>query len=46
MRLHDPNLVPLWTRRIEGDVVKDEKSEYFKMMRVQWWVPLKKIKFG
>jgi hypothetical protein len=26
----------------KGDVVKDEDNEYFRMVRVQWWVPLKK----
>jgi hypothetical protein len=29
--------------RIKGDVVKDEENEYFKMVTIQWWVPLKKI---
>jgi hypothetical protein len=24
--------------RAEGDVIKDENSEYFKMVKVQWWV--------
>jgi hypothetical protein len=28
--------------KVEGDVVKDEKNEYFKMVKVQWWVPVKK----
>jgi hypothetical protein len=28
--------------RTEGDVIKDEKNKYFKMVRVQWWVPMKK----
>jgi hypothetical protein len=28
--------------RAKGDVIKDEDSEYFKMVRVQWWVPMKK----
>jgi hypothetical protein len=28
--------------RTKGDVVKDKKNEYFKMVRVQWWVPMKK----
>jgi hypothetical protein len=27
---------------VEGDVIKDEDNEYFKMVRVQWWVPMKK----
>jgi hypothetical protein len=42
VRLHNPDLVLLWMGRIEGDVVKDKESEYFKMVRVQWWVPMKK----
>jgi len=28
--------------KAEGDVVKEEESEYFKMVRVQWWVHMKK----
>ncbi len=40
MGLHNLNLVPLWMGRVEGGVVKE--SEYFKMVRVQWWVPMKK----
>jgi hypothetical protein len=28
--------------RVEGDVIKDEENEHFKMVRVQWWVPMKK----
>ncbi len=43
MGLDNLNLVPLWMGRAEGDVVKDKESEYFKMVRVQWWVPMKKI---
>jgi hypothetical protein len=39
---HDPNLVPLWMGRVEGDAIKDEKSEYLKMVRFQWWVFMKK----
>jgi hypothetical protein len=42
VRQHDPNLVPFWMGRAEGDVVKEEESEYFKMVRVQWWVHVKK----
>jgi hypothetical protein len=42
MRLHDLDLVPLWMGRVEGDVIKDEESEYFKMVRVQSWVLVKK----
>jgi hypothetical protein len=29
--------------KTESDVVKDEENEYFKMVKVQWWVPMKKI---
>jgi hypothetical protein len=28
--------------RIEGDVIKDEESEYFKMVKFQWWFLMKK----
>jgi hypothetical protein len=28
--------------RTKVDVVKDEENEYFKMVWVQWWVPMKK----
>jgi hypothetical protein len=28
--------------RAKGDVIKDEKSEYFKMVRFLWWVLVKK----
>jgi len=41
VRSHDPDLVLLWTRRTKGDVIKDEDSEYFKMVKVQWWVIVK-----
>jgi hypothetical protein len=30
--------------RTQGDVVKDEENENFKMVRVQWWVRVKKGK--
>jgi hypothetical protein len=43
VRLHDLDLVLLWMGRMEGDVIKDEENEYFKMVRVQWWVLVKKI---
>ncbi len=39
VRLHDLDLVPLWMGRMDGDVIKDEDSEYFKMVKAQWWVP-------
>jgi hypothetical protein len=41
VRLHDPDFVSLWMGRVDGDVVKDEDNEYFKIVRVQWWVPMK-----
>jgi hypothetical protein len=42
MRPHDPLLVPIWLGRTQSDVVKDDQNEFFKMVRVQWWVPMKK----
>ncbi len=42
VRLHDLDLVLLWMGRMEGDVIKDEENEYFKMVRVQCWVLVKK----
>ncbi len=42
MRLHDLDLVPFWMGNVEGDVIKNEESEYFKMVKVQWWVLVKK----
>ncbi len=42
VRPRNLDLVPFWMGGAKGDVVKDEESEYFKMVRVQWWVPMKK----
>ncbi len=42
VKSHDPNLVSLQMGRVKGDVVKDEENEYFKMVKVQWWVLVKK----
>jgi hypothetical protein len=42
VRPRDIDLVPLWMGKVEVDVIKDEKSEYFKMVRFQWWVLVKK----
>jgi hypothetical protein len=40
VKLHDPDLLPFqWE---EKRVIKDEESEYFKMVRIQWWVLVKK----
>jgi hypothetical protein len=38
MRPHDLDPIPLWMGKAECAVIKDEKNEYFKMVRVQWWV--------
>jgi len=38
---HDPNLVHLYMGKAKGDVIKDEENEYFKMVKVQWWVLVK-----
>jgi hypothetical protein len=34
MKPYDPNFVPLWMGKVEGDVIKDEEGEYFKMVKV------------
>jgi len=28
--------------RVKGDVVKNKENEYFKMVKAQWWVLVKK----
>jgi hypothetical protein len=34
VKLHDPNLLPFgWE---EKKAIKDEESEYFKMVKIQW----------
>jgi hypothetical protein len=42
VRPHDILLVPTWMGRTQCDVVNDEQNEFFKMVRVQLWVPMKK----
>jgi len=42
MRLHDPLLVFVWLGRTHSDVIKDDQNEFFKMVKVQWWVSMKK----
>jgi hypothetical protein len=42
VRPHDLFLVLVWLARIQSDVVKDDQNEFFKMVRVQWWVLVKK----
>jgi len=32
---YDPGLVPIWIGRTQCDVVKDEESTFFKMVKVQ-----------
>jgi hypothetical protein len=27
--------------KVKSDVIKDEENEYFKMVKVQWWVLVK-----
>ncbi len=39
---HDPFLVFVWLGRTQSDVVKDDQNEFFKMVKVQWWVLVKK----
>ncbi len=41
VKLHDPNLVHLYMGKVKSDVIKDEENEYFKMVKVQWWVLVK-----
>jgi hypothetical protein len=31
MSLDDRDLVPMWMGRAQGDIVKDEESDFFKM---------------
>jgi hypothetical protein len=42
VKLHDPSLFPIRMGRVQGDVVKDVENTFFKMVKVQWWVPMKK----
>jgi hypothetical protein len=39
---HDPFLVPMWMGKTQCDVVTNEQNENFKMVKVQWWVLMKK----
>jgi hypothetical protein len=40
VRPHDLFLVPIWLGRTHN--VKDDQNEFFKMVKVQWWVLMKK----
>ncbi len=42
MRSHDLDLVHVWMGKSQSDVVKVKEIEFFKMVKVQWWVPMKK----
>lgn len=41
VRSHDPLLVSMLMGRTQSDVIKNDQNEYFKMVMVQWWVPMK-----
>jgi len=43
VRPHDLLLVHVWSGRASSDVVQDDQNEFFKMVKVQWWVPMKKM---
>ncbi len=38
--VHDHVFVLVWMGKTQGDVVKGEHNEFFKMVKVQWWVPM------
>jgi hypothetical protein len=42
VKLHDLFLVLIWLGRTQNDVVKDNQNELFKMLKMQWWVLMKK----
>jgi hypothetical protein len=42
VKLHDLSLFPNQMGKMQGDVVKDEENTFLKMVRVQWWVLMKK----
>jgi len=37
-----PKLYYVWMGRLENEVVKDEQSNDFRHVHIQWWVPMKK----
>jgi hypothetical protein len=39
---HDPLLILVWMGITQCNVVKDEQNEKFKMVKVKWWVLVKK----
>jgi hypothetical protein len=42
VRLHDLLLVLVWLGKTHNDVVKDDPNEFFKMLKMQWWIPVKR----
>ncbi len=42
MKLHDPMFIRVWMGRTQSDVVEDDQNENFKMVKVWWWVLVKK----
>ncbi len=41
VKLHDPFLILIWLGT-QSDVFKDDPNEFFIMVRVEWWVLMKK----
>jgi hypothetical protein len=42
MKPHDPLFVLVWMGKTQSDVIKDDQNENFKIMKVHWWVLMKK----
>ncbi len=42
MKPAELELYPMWMGRVENEVVKDEHSENFRHLHIQWWVLVKK----
>jgi len=42
MKPHDLLFVIVWMGRTQSDVINDHQSEFFKIMKVQWRVLIKK----
>jgi len=42
VRLHDAGSIFVWMGKTQGDVLKSEDNENFKMVEVQSWVLMKK----
>jgi len=37
----NPIVYPIWMRRAESDVVRDQENENYRNVFVQWWVPMR-----